>query len=141
MRTRRISKAIIASVRPLEKQLSSLQNENRQLEKFNGKLTRRYGEQKTVVRRAVRRLVKCTTIRLVGMRMCISRTHPRWRLRAKSKLDYFSESLGCIRTGRPKRSFGSANDVCDEEHEVLMTQFSMEEADSTSIYLRLKVLF
>lgn len=67
-----IMKAMTLSVEPLVKRPSSLQNEKRLLERSPERLTRSYGNQKTVMERGVAKMIKYVATRFVRKSIYIS---------------------------------------------------------------------
>lgn len=120
-----ILKAMTASVKNLEKTVSSLEEENRLLKKTNEELTATYGGQKTVVGKSVEKLVKSVPTRFVGMAMCISRAIPKWCAREICELDYFSAYLRRNWTGRSERSSEGGIDNGEGELVVPLDPFGL----------------
>lgn len=82
------------------------------LHKTGEELTRTYGEQKTVLRRSVRKLLKSVATIFVVMSLCTCRTTPEQCVQEIFELDYFSGQLRRNWTGCSEESFESGIDVC-----------------------------
>lgn len=87
-----ILKAMTASLKQLEKKLSSVMEEKRLLEKTNKRLMRMYGAQNTVMGR-VGKLIKSVSTCFLGMAMCINKAPTKWVLKEISRPEYFSVDL------------------------------------------------
>lgn len=87
-----ILKSLTASVKHLEEK-ACLSQENRTWLQINEKLTRKYGEQRTVVCRGVGNLMTSIATHLVLVAMCISRAIWMCYRRVLSELDYFRKQL------------------------------------------------
>lgn len=99
-----VSKAKTPLMKKLEKNLGSLQNEKRRLEKVNGMLIRRYGEQKTLVGRSFGKPVRSAATHSLRMAMCTIMAILKRSLKEISEMDHFRQTQRQSRTGSSKRN-------------------------------------
>lgn len=78
--------AATRNITQLEKGLSSLERKNQLLKKTKEELMSTCSDEKIVVKKHVRKLVKSIPTRFVGMVMFVSQAIPKWRWWDKSEL-------------------------------------------------------
>lgn len=99
------------------------------LQDTDKEVVRKCGEQKTAAGRSAERILKGVPTRLVAMAMSISRAIPKWCLRDVSKMDYFSENLSRIWTGRSEQSSKGEVDITGGECMIPLDPFSLVRVD------------
>lgn len=88
-----ILKTMTASMKHLEKKVTSLENKKRHLESTSEELVRRHGGEGKVVGRSVRKPVISVGARSIRVMMCIIRAFSKRCLKEITDQNYFSEYL------------------------------------------------